>query len=130
MNLSRKGMLRFSSLALLFVLLTVFLGSVLADDNATGSTDDMTRNETAIMGSTHGAEIRLLQLERRILIHNAVAQKVIDLIKAKGNDTTSLEALLQQSVALAVEVKNSPRAPSQDAVKSFIDYKQDANDII
>ena len=62
------------------------------------------------MGSTRGAEMRLLQLERRVSIHNAIAQRVIDVITAKGNDTLALESLLQQSNVLVEEIKVAPRA--------------------
>ena len=108
----------------------MFSAVVLAADNSTSFTDDVTRNETAVMGSTRGAEMRLLQLERRVSIHNAIAQRVIDVITAKGNDTLALESLLQQSNVLVEEIKVAPRAPAQDAVKSFVDLKQDANEII
>ncbi len=93
--------------------------------------DEATASEVEVMDVSHGAEMRLLQLEwriRRAILHG---EAVIRVISAKGNETAELEAIIEQLNALIDEVRGiSTVKGDQDAVNKFVEVKKDAIDLV
>jgi Holliday junction resolvasome RuvABC DNA-binding subunit len=105
----------------------------LAEDEAEDETeefeiDEETGEESEIMTSSLGAEIRLLQLEKAVTKNIIKGQEVISVLKDLGYNTTELEAILAELEFLLEEVQAAdPNAT--DAVEVFVDLKSDAKEL-
>jgi len=96
-------------------------------DNEINETDidNETQNEVGEMQTPHGAEVRLLQLEKAISRNIDRGQYIIDTAKNASKNVTELEAILLEMQSLLTEVQNADPS-ADDAVKQFVDLKSDA----
>ena len=112
---------------LLMMSLTSF---AVADDAEDTEQDDVeideeTQDEIEIMPYPHGAQIRLLQLEKAITKNIARGTEIIAALQELDVNTTDLEAILAELELVKEEVQAAdPNAT--DAVQVFIDLKADA----
>ena len=88
------------------------------------SVDEETQEEAEAMVTTHGAEMRLLQLERVLTLNILRGKEVVAKIQEEGTDTTELELILDEFEALKEEVQNVDPA-ADDAVQVFVELKKD-----
>jgi hypothetical protein len=86
--------------------------------------DQETEEEVEEMHTPHGAEVRLLQLEKAIDRNIARGQHIIDSAKEDHN-VTELEAILAEMEALLTQVQDADPS-AEDAVQQFVDLKKDA----
>jgi hypothetical protein len=110
-----------------FLVLSLFAGNVLADGNFSNETD----NQTAAFNSGIGAKIRLLQLEAALEKNILWGEKVIAAVEAKNAsiNTTDLETLVAELIALKQEVNTTNPAAGDEAAKAFVDMRLDATQI-
>ncbi|MDO8508579.1 MAG: hypothetical protein Q7S27_02745 [Nanoarchaeota archaeon] len=103
-----------------------------SDDNTnvTIEIDQETEVEVEVMTESHGAEMRLLQLERKINRAILHMEETINFLKAKNKTVTELEPIVVEMKALLEEVKKAPTDKTEEAVKKFIEIKSDAKDLI
>ena len=93
--------------------------------------DEETEVEVEAMDISHGAEMRLLQLEwriRRAVLHG---EAVINVVNANGDDASELESIIEELKLLIEEVQGiSTIRGDQDAVNSFVEVKKDAISLV
>jgi hypothetical protein len=112
------------------LLLAALIQPVLADDN---ETDDL-ENETAPFQSSHGAEMRLMQLEKAIEKNILWGEYIISAIedKNKSIDTTNLKSILAELISLKDEVSRmnvSNETNVSAAAQAFVDIKKEAKNL-
>jgi len=90
--------------------------------------DEKTEEETEIMNSSLGAEIRLLQLEKAIIKNIEQGERAVEVLKALNYSTTDLEAILEEMQLLLGEVQAAD-PNSTDSVQVFVDLKSDARNL-
>ncbi len=132
-------------IALLFVvaLMPFAFAADMANQSATSSLGDdsnglsiATQNEVQAMAyNYHGAQVRLLQLEKSIERNVLVGTQVVSEINASGNLTdnqsatlTNMQAALAEMVALKAQVQNvNPEQQNNtENAKQFVELKNDA----
>ncbi|MBT4257844.1 hypothetical protein HOD88_01520 [archaeon] len=91
--------------------------------------DQATQAEIRSMTSSHGAEVRLLQLEISLTKNILKGEAVIEYLNDLGEDTDSLQEVLDKIIALREEVQNAD-SEAEDAVEQFVAFKQEAKDLI
>lgn len=110
-----------------------------AEDAALSEGDESSetiKNEIRIMeGSYLGAQIRFLQLERAIKVRVYMANIVIDVLKANGKDTATLEGIVEELNALADEADVwSERAKNETnktiMIEAYYDIRHDAYELM
>src|SRR3989338_6388134 len=109
------------------------------DDNEiedeTENSDDLeevdveTEHEVEEMDIPPGAQLRILQLQRQLLIHILRANVVIDSLKEMGKNTSELESIVAELEILKEESKIIPDN-REEAVQKFVDIKKEARDLI
>lgn len=87
-----------------------------------------TQAEVQVMNTAHGAEVRLLQLEKAITKNIARGNEIIAKVKETGKDATELESIVAEMEALKVQVQAADPA-AEDAVQKFVELKADAIDL-
>jgi len=115
-------------LALILISAVAYAEEVTADDPV----DDETAGQIRAMANSHGASMRLLQLERSIERNILFGEKVIEAIEANYSsyDTTDLRSLLDELSVLKDEVAAvDPEGETNEVVQQFVDLKSDARDI-
>lgn len=100
-----------------------------AETDETEEVDDETQEEVEEMDISAGAELRILQLQRQLLIHILRANLVIDSLKELGKDTTELEGIVAELGVLKEESAIIPDN-KEEAVQKFVDIKKEARDLI
>lgn len=90
--------------------------------------DDETEEETEIMNTLLGAEIRLLQLEKAIIKNIEKGERAVEVLKLLDYDTTDLEAILEEMQLLLEEVQAAD-PNSDDSLQLFVDLKSDARNL-
>ena len=105
------------------------------DEEAEVETEDMeevdneTRTEVEEMDVVPGATLRMLQLQRQILIHVLRAEVVVDSLKTLGKNTTELESIVEELKLLREDAKIIP-STKEEAVQKFIDIKTEAKSLV
>ncbi len=118
-------------------ILALMLFSSLAYANGVTAADDPVDEETIgqvkAMGSSLGATMRMLQLEKSIDRNILFGEKLIERIEANDSsfDASVLESLLEELRLLKAEVADvAPEGETNEVVKQFIDLKSDAREIV
>jgi len=102
---------------------------------ANAALDANTKNEIqAIAYGVHGANIRLLELEKSITRNILVGNQVVSEIEASGNLTAnqsitleSMKAALAEMAALKIQVQGvNPENQSSEVAQQFVELKKDA----
>ena len=109
------------------VFFVLFLaGNVLADGNV-----NVSDNQAAAFSSGLGAKFRLLQLEASIEKNVLWGERVISAIEEKNSsiDTSELESLVAELLALKEEVNSTTPSAGDEAAKQFVDMRHDATEI-
>ena len=91
--------------------------------------DKATQAEIRSMASSHGAEVRLLQLEISLTKNILKVEAVIEYLNDLGEDTIAMQEVLDKLVTLREEVQSAD-FETEDAVEQFVAFKQDAKDLI
>ena len=118
------------SIIMVLLLMMSLTSFAVADDAEDTEQDDVeideeTQDEIEIMPYPHGAQIRLLQLEKAITKNIARGTEIIAALQELDVNTTDLEAILAELELVKEEVQAAdPNAT--DAVQVFIDHKADA----
>ena len=118
------------SIIMVLLLMMSLTSFAVADDAEDTEQDDVeideeTQDEIEIMPYPHGAQIRLLQLEKAITKNIARGTEIIAALQELDVNTTDLEAILAELELVKEEVQAAdPNAT--DAVQVFIDLKADA----
>ena len=99
------------------------------ETEGTEEVDDETEVEIEEMDVPIGAELRILQLQRQLLIHILRANLVIDSLKELGKDTAELESIVAELEVLKEDAKIIPDNRGE-AIQKFIDTKKEARDLI
>lgn len=116
-------------LTLLLMILAIGMPLSLAEETTTEDVVDATTiEEVKVMHNGQGAEVRLLQLEKRITRNILVGQEVIAAVEETGNDTSELEAIVSEMELLKKEVQEADPT-AEDAAKIYVDLKADAIDL-
>lgn len=119
---------------LLAVVLALSVSAAFAQEEFDNNTHELiiandTQNEIETIAYPHGAEIRLLQLEKAITINIAHGTKVIEVLNKTSNETTisDLQSIVDELKILNQEVKNfSFEGNVSEITKRFVDLKSDA----
>src|SRR3989344_5727618 len=104
-------------------------------ENETENSDDLeevdveTEHEVEEMDIPPGAQLRILQLQRQLLIHILRANVVINSLKEMGKNTSELESIVAELEILKEESKIIPDN-REEAVQKFVDIKKEARDLI
>ncbi len=117
-------------LFMVFVLTSGVFVIAQSDNEATVEIDVETEAEVEVMTESHGAEMRLLQLERRINRAILHMEEIIQFLKDKNKTITELEPIVAEMNILLEEVKAAPKTKSEESVKVFVEIKADAKDLI
>lgn len=115
---------------MVFVLTSGVFVIAQSDNEATVEIDVETEAEVEVMTESHGAEMRLLQLERRINRAILHMEEIIQFLKDKNKTITELEPIVAEMNILLEEVKAAPKTKSEESVKVFVEIKADAKDLI
>src|SRR3989344_7922648 len=91
--------------------------------------DVETEHEVEEMDIPPGVQLRILQLQRQLLIHILRANVVIDSLKEMGKNTSELESIVAELEILKEESKIIPDN-REEAVQKFVDIKKEARDLI
>lgn len=91
-------------------------------------TEEETQSQVESMGTGIGAQVRLLQLEKAIERNILRGQEVIKTVKAKGNDTSALDAIISDMEDLKIRVQALDPA-SENSVSEFVAIKKEAIDL-
>ena len=91
----------------------------------TAEVDDATIAEVESMDTPTGAEVRLLQLEKRITEAGLKAEKIIAAFEEAGADVSGLQAIADDLAALNEEVQ-SVDPSSENAPQEFVALKYEA----
>lgn len=126
------------ALTLLLMVLVIGMPLSLAEEEATTTetsdtttedvVDETTAEEIKVMSNGIGAEIRLLQLEKRITRNILVGNEVIAAVEEAGEETSELEAIISEMELLKKEVQEADPT-AEDAAKIYVDLKSDAIDL-
>ena len=117
-----KKMKKVTSILLMLLMVTALPLALAAEEDGPSERD---KQELRIMGSTLGAELRLLQLEKAVRGSVAGGEIVVEAVEAAGEDASELQAILDdlESVLDSVQAVD----PSADDVREqFIALKSDA----
>jgi hypothetical protein len=103
------------------------------DENEEDDSDDL-ENETAPFQSSHGAEMRLMQLEKAIEKNILWGEYIISAIEDKNEsiDTMNLKSILAELIALKDEVSAmnvSNETNTSAAAQAFVDIKKEARNL-
>ncbi|MCX6800632.1 MAG: hypothetical protein NTZ73_00385 [Candidatus Diapherotrites archaeon] len=117
---------KFAFLVLIALLLIAPLASAEQTNSSLTETD---ANEVATMASPHGAEVRLLQLEKAITKNVLIGEKVLDVIAANHPDAniSDAEASLEELKSLVEEVKALPtEGDGNELAQQFVEIKKES----
>ena len=98
------------------------------DVNETDDIENATLNEAAAFATSHGAEVRLLQLSKAVTKNILWGEAIIAEVKAKNAtaDTATAEAILAELEALKEQVGETTPKAGEEGAQEFIDLKHDA----
>lgn len=116
---------------ILAVLVLGFAPGVLANENDTNST-----NETQVrpMQTPHGAEVRLLQLEKQLVRAKLHGEQIVDALEKQNASTGNLSGILAEFDVMILEVQEA-RAElnrtntTENAVRVFVALVHDARQL-
>ena len=111
----------------LLLMLVLFASIVIAEETTELSEDD--QKDIGPINYGLGAEVRLLQLEKRITRNILVGTKVVEAIQEynSSTDVTELDSILDEMEVLLDEVKNTKiEGTSEELAQKFVDMKSDA----
>ena len=98
------------------------------DNESEDPIDDETEKQIEKMNYSHGAEVRLLQLEKAITKNLLKGEMAVSVLQGLGYNTTDLEAILAEMHLVLDEVQAAdPEA--NDSVQIFVDLKSDAKNL-
>tara|TARA_Y100000310_G_scaffold345603_1_gene467136 strand:- start:3678 stop:4796 length:1119 start_codon:yes stop_codon:yes gene_type:complete len=105
------------------------------DDEEVEDVDEETEDEVEVMETSKGAEMRLLQLERRITRAVLHMESVIEFLEGKEEVSESVIPELQGIVVLCNELLEevkliSPERGNEGSVKAFVEIKKEAIDLV
>jgi hypothetical protein len=101
-----------------------------ADDDV--EIDEDTEKEIEVMDIKEGAQVRLLQLELSItnsLLNGYLIVNTLNEVFSDEVDTSDLENILYELEAVLEDVQNADPS-DENAVQYFVEYKQDAIDLV
>lgn len=113
---------------IVFMLLGSLLPLAYANDSGNNIDNeflDETQQQIEIMNNGIGAKIRLLQLEKAIMINIEKGQSILTFLADSALNVTALEAILYELTMVKGEVQSAD-ANATDAVQIFVDLKHDA----
>jgi hypothetical protein len=109
----------------LFVAVGFFSSAVAQDTQINESTIQQTKAEISAMNHPTGSQIRLLQLEKSISRNIAIGSAIISHLEQTGKNTTALDVLLVELIALKLEVL-SLNSSANNSVEFFVAIKHEA----
>jgi len=126
---------------IIMMILLIGLPFAFADDANTDKEDQNAvvitpadENEVQIMKTPYGAEVRLLQLERKITLNVLRGEEVIRVIEKNHSDANTKKAkeYLGELEALLPEIKQllGEDINANEAASKFVSYKAEANSLI
>ena len=120
------------SIILVLMMMISISSLALADEEAEGETeetiDSETLEETEIMNCSHGAEIRLLQLEKAITTNLLKGNMIVDVLAGLDYNTTGLVSLLDELELVLGQVQDAdPEA--NNSVEVFVGLKIDSKNL-
>jgi len=93
--------------------------------------DEETQEEVEDMETSHGAQMRLLQLERAMTRMVSYMGAVIKVLEGKGENVTEFNAMVEEMNILTAEVQQiPPNKADQEAVDAFVQIKSDARSLV
>lgn len=120
-------------LAAVTLLSLVLLSAAAYADEGSDAVDDETARQAMLMGTSHGAQVRLLQLQKSIERNILYGGKVVEFIEDNYSsyDTDAMESLIDELSELKDEVAsvNVSETNTTEAVRQFVDLKGDARNI-
>jgi hypothetical protein len=119
----------FSALLVVGIFAFSLAFTVAAQDSDGTAVSEQTREQAKIMVTSHGAKVRLLQLEyslqRQIRIGERIIQKASEI--DESFDDTELEVILEEMKELKSRAGSAdPGNSTNDVVREFVDLKHDA----
>jgi len=119
------------TLLALFVvaMLALSLQFAVAQDTEEEEVSNETREQAKIMTTSHGAKVRLLQLEYALQKQIMIAERIISKASevADDFDDSELAVILEEMKEVKDAVGSAdPGKPTEDAVQEFVDLKHDA----
>jgi hypothetical protein len=119
-------------LAAVTLLSLVLLSAAAYADEGSDAVDNETGHQALIMCTSHGASVRLLQLQKSIERNILYGEKVIAFINDSNStyDTSAMESLIDELKLLKNEVAAvNVSGNTTDVVAQFVDLKGDARNI-
>jgi hypothetical protein len=98
------------------------------DGNQTYNTDNETVHEIEIMNTTLGASIRLLQLEKALILNILKGAMTVQVLKGLSVNTTNLEAILVDLKGILDDVKAADPA-ANNSVQIFVELKNQSRNL-
>ncbi|MBD3252998.1 hypothetical protein GF386_04660, partial [Candidatus Pacearchaeota archaeon] len=92
--------------------------------------DEKTEEEVEEMETSHGAKMRLLQLERAIRRMVLYMQAVVNVLEQKGENVNEFNSLIEEMELLIEELQEVSAKADQESVDAFVRIKKDARDIV
>lgn len=129
-------MKKITNLVLALMLMTSLLSFALAveaeetiqNDADDGPVDTETEQQIQVMNNPIGARIRLLQLEKALIINILKGNMTVQLLKGLEVDTTELEDILKNLTSVLEEVQAAdPEA--NDSVAVFVSLKNESRNL-
>lgn len=129
-------MKKITNLVLALMLMTSLLSFALAaqaeeptqNDADDGAVDTETEQQIQVMNNPIGARIRLLQLEKSLIINILKGNMTVQILKGLEVDTTELEDILENLTAVLEEVQAAdPEA--NDSVAVFVSLKNESRNL-
>lgn len=120
-------------MAILIVLVPSSFAMSAANTAQTGAVEEPTidfgtKEESRLMHSSKGAQIRILQLEAAVVKNIVKGRAILSYLKEQGKDVAELEIILLELEEVKGEVAELDYN-SLDAVKQFVDLKHDATEL-
>lgn len=128
-----KAMKKIKNLLLTLMLLTSIMSFALAveaddppqEDPEDETADPETLHQIQVMNDSLGARIRLLQLEKAILINILKGNMTVQILKGLDVNTTELEVILEDLQDVLDEVQTADPA-ANDSVQVFVQLKNES----
>jgi len=128
-----KAMKKIKNLLLTLMLLTSIMSFALAveaddppqEDPEDETADPETLHQIQVMNDSLGARIRLLQLEKAILINILKGNMTVQILKGLDVNTTELEVILEDLQDVLDEVQAADPA-ANDSVQVFVQLKNES----
>jgi len=95
------------------------------DENETDEDQNETEHEIEIMNNSLGAEIRLLQLEKVILLNLLKGLMAVQVLQGLEINTTQLETILADLRDVLTQVREADPA-ANDSVQTFVELKNES----